>query len=228
MLMTLCREGKLGLRKRISREFLGKFVGSGSLFIVATIIANFLVYGDRWLLAEYGISKSDIAVYSVAVQASVLVIALIEQISQFVLPYVSNIKSYDEITASQARKIIQVTLFSVACIIVFGTLGGLLYMKMFYGSAFLSQGKGLFIIILGGVVFYPFQMFSRALVVRFHSLWSIILIYAAACVIFFSIVYFLRASLSVYAFAYARQIAYIWISVLFASITQRHLLKKLR
>jgi hypothetical protein len=227
MLGSLIKKKKLNFRSSLNWGFFKEFFGLSLMFFMITMMANLLIYGDRWLLAEYGIAKSDIAVYSVAVQACVLFIVVVRQMSNVFTPIISNIKSYNDITSSQARKILAVTFASVLLVATLGSFGGFLYIRILFGKAYWLQSKTLFIIIFTGMALYPLQIFSRAFLIRFQSLWLSLSIYIVACTIMLLTVYFLVGEHDVKAFAFGRQLTYIWIALASFALAQGQLVSKL-
>ena len=227
MLGSLIKRKKLNFRSRLNWRFFKEFFGISLMFFVIVLMANLLIYGDKWLLAEYEIAKSDIAVYSVAVQACILFVAVVQQMSKVFTPIISNINSYEDITSSQARKILTVTLTSVLLVAILGSFGGFLYIRILFGKAYWLQSKTLFIIVFTGMALYPLQIFSRAFLIRFRSLWLSLSIYIIACIIMLLTVYFLATRYDVKAFAFGRQFTYIWISVASFAIGQGQLVRKL-
>lgn len=228
MFNSLMKEKKIDFHSKLNWDFLRDFSGVSLMFFITAILANLLVYGDRWLLAEYGIPKSDIAIYCVAVQACLLTIAIIQQIARVFTPIISNIKSYQHITHSQARKILAVTFLSVLFVAVLGSVGGFLYIRVFFGKTYWLQCKILFIIIFAGMALYPLQIFSRALIIRFRSLWLNSLIYIIACIILLLTVRLLVGPFGIKAFAFGRQFTYIWIAIASFVFAQRRLIYKLK
>lgn len=227
MFNRLLKWEKIDFHSKLNWNFIGRFVSISSMFLITSMVANLLVYGDRWLLAEYGIPKSSIAIYSVSVQACLLITVIFQEMANVIMPVISNIKRYQDITVSQARKILAATFLSVFFVAVLGSIGGFLYIRIFFGRVYWSQCRILFMIIFAGMLLYPLQIFSRALIIRFHSLWSNLLIYIIACVIFLFSVRLLVGAHGINAFAFGRQFTYIWISIASFVLAQRWLISKL-
>ncbi len=170
MLGSLMKRKKLDFRSKLNMDFIKEFFGMSMMFFVITMMANLVVYGDKWLLAEYSIPKEDIAVYSVAVNACMLFVTIMQRASKVLIPIISNIKNYGDITASQSRKILTITLLSVPFVAVFGGIRGFLYIRVLFGETYWLQSKSLFLIIFSGMTLYSLQVFSRAFLIRFRRL----------------------------------------------------------
>lgn len=227
MLYTLIKRNKLDFRSKLNMFFIKEFITVNTMFFIIIMMANLMIYGDRWLLAEYNISKEDIAVYSVAASACMLFTTVMQQASKVLIPIISNIKNYEDITVLQSRKILAITLLSVPLVAVLGGIGGFLYIRVFFGEAYWLQSKSLFLIIFSGVTLYSLQIFSRAFLVRFRSLWLSLMIYCVACIIMLLTIGLLVEGLQVRGFAFARQFSYMWIAIASFVIAQGGLIKKI-
>jgi hypothetical protein len=156
-----------------------------------------------------------------------LFIAIMQRASKVLIPIISNIKSYKDITTVQAHKVLTITLFSIPLVAVFGGIGGFLYIRVLFGETYWLQSKPLFLIIFSGMTLYSLQIFSRAFLIRFRSLWLSLMIYSVACIIMLLTVSFLAEDLQTRGFAFARQFTYIWIAIASFVIAQGSLIKKL-
>lgn len=131
---------------------------------------SFLIYGDRWLMVELGFPFSEIGIYTVAIQANMLIIFAITQISLVAIPLISNIEKLENISISQLRKMFVILSFMIIGVFIVGGLLGPIYIKLFYGLELWEKSEKIFFILLIGTCFYPIQIFSRGFLIKFYPL----------------------------------------------------------
>ncbi len=140
------------------------------IWTLAAFGFSFLIYGDRWLMAELGFSFDQIGDYTVAVQANMLIIFAVTQISLIAVPLISNIESLSHISLSHLKKMFMLLLAMIVGVLVFGSILGSWYIKIFYGNTVWERVESIFYILIIGTSFYPIQIFSRGFLIKFSPL----------------------------------------------------------
>lgn len=140
------------------------------IWTLAAFGFSFLIYGDRWLMAELGFSFDQIGDYTVAVQANMLIIFAVTQISLIAVPLISNIESLSHISLSHLKRMFMLLLAMIVGVLVFGSILGSWYIKIFYGNAVWERVESIFYILIIGTSFYPIQIFSRGFLIKFSPL----------------------------------------------------------
>lgn len=173
LLYFLLHDGKISLRQGISFRRDKHLFSTYAVFLLSTISSQLLIYCDRWILAFFNISKSDIAYYTIAVQACTLILYPVDRIGELMMPTVSNLESMEQISKQQARKSLFALLGSIVYISTAGILIGHLFFKL-YNPIYLEQGWNFFIVLIIGVMFYPLYIFSRAFLISHFPASSIL------------------------------------------------------
>lgn len=143
------------------------------IYIIGHSGAWILSMGDRWLLGSYNVGMDQIAYFTVAVQASLLSIFPVEMISNLIMPFVCNFHDFKDVDKAFARKSFILMAVSVIFVATIGLFAGYLYMRIFYDFNYFLNSWSWFLVMMIGVCFYPFLVFSRPYLTRFYSPWMV-------------------------------------------------------
>ena len=168
LLTYLIRNHKIDLHQFPKLPFIHNIFKEVLVWIIAATILNFVIFGDRWIMAWLGIDFSQIAAYSIAVQANMILIFVANKISVSLIPLISNMASLEQLTCKMMKKILIGIVSIVAIVLVGGSIAGPLYIKAFYGQGYWNEASNLFYIMLGGIALYPLQIIARGFLIRFH------------------------------------------------------------
>jgi len=207
LLVVIRRLDMVRFDARPNFGFVGSISRDTALFTLAGVALNFVVYGDRWLMAESDIPYETVAAYSIAVQANMLTIFATEQFSGLFIPLISNLRSATDMTPALVKKLFLVLLMLILGMPIAGSVVGPLYVKLLYGNEYWQEVKVIFFVILAGVSLYPIQMLARGFLIRLHPITLNLSINALAVVVMIVAIYLLKDTLGVMGFAIARALA---------------------
>jgi O-antigen/teichoic acid export membrane protein len=168
LLNYLIREQKINLINIPDLSFLRNVINEVFIWIIAAALMNFVIFGDRWIMALLGIDFSQIAAYSIAVQANMILIFVANQVSISIIPIVSNMKSLNQLTPKILSKVLIGITIVIGIVLVGGSILGPIYIKLFYGNEYWNEARDLFYIMLLGISIYPLQIISRGFLIRFY------------------------------------------------------------
>jgi len=168
LMIYLIRQQKINLLKTPNLSFLRDVTKEVFVWIIAAAIMNFVIFGDRWIMALLGVDFSQIAAYSIAVQANMIIIFVANQISVSLIPFVSNMTSMDQLSRKIMRRVLIGIMLVIGIVLVGGSIAGPLYIKLLYGNEYWDGARNIFYIMLVGIAIYPLQIISRGFLIRFY------------------------------------------------------------
>jgi len=155
----------LGITSKVCHNYLG--------FFLACLVSQLLVYMDRWIIVAFDNQKSEVAYFTVAIQACSLILFPLEKLSEFIAPQIANMNNIEEMTRKYVFKVMALTLSSMVYVVTFGTLFGYVYFKLFK-STYFEHGWKYFIILIACNSLYPVYIYSRNIIIKFYSNSSLI------------------------------------------------------
>jgi len=169
LLLCLKYEGKITLKTLNLNSYTRKNISSYFSFLLSCLISQTLVFSDRWVVAFLDIPKSEIAYLTIAIQACSLIVFPVERLADLMLPSTANIEHFRDITKLKAKKSFIAVCGSILYVLLFGMLIGFIFFKL-YKPSYIEYGWKYFNLLLIGVSFIPFQILSRAYIVRFFPI----------------------------------------------------------
>lgn len=226
LLVNLVQLGGLSF-SGVNFKSLRLIVAPMSIYLFGLASGWLLRMSDRWILGETGLPGEQIAYYSVAIQASFLVLFPLEHISVVLMSMFSNVKDLDHISRKQIRRYFAVLGISIAGLAVFAPLLGYGYIRLLFGTEYLRIGMPVFLIALAGMMIYLFQMFGRGIVVRFRHPVTDPIISTFFFVISFGLIWFLVPRFGVLGAAVGRSIGFAGVGAAFFAICQWELIGRM-
>ena len=169
LLLNLISKKDISFRKlSLSGKILPRMGKDYIYFFFAGLSSQVLMYSDRWIIASFGIAKEAMAYYLVAVQASLLIVFPVERLGELITPSVANLKSWDQLTRTQARKSLVLMAGSMAYILSLGFIFGYIFLKL-YHPLYREYGWAYFTILQFGMGLFTTYIFSRPYLMKFYS-----------------------------------------------------------
>jgi O-antigen/teichoic acid export membrane protein len=212
--------------EKLGWQFYSGILQDTLIFTLAGAALNFVLYGDRWLMAEFSMSFEMVAVYSVVTQASLLVVLVLEQVSKIFVPLISNLENVTDIGQKNLKKFFFTLFIFMISVPIIGGLTGYLYITFLFGVDYWEKGQNLYWILIFGLVFYPIQMFSRGFLIRFHSVFLTLVLNCVAGFILLAVIILASEDYGVLTFAFARASAFVFVGVSFFCMVFLPLLKR--
>jgi O-antigen/teichoic acid export membrane protein len=151
----------------VSRHMALKLGAIGSAYGVAVMGGSLITMGDRWVMAQRLFPHEQIGFYSVAAQASLLILAPVDQLSLVLVPMLSNVRSLGDLSSRFLRNHFYLLSASILGVAILGGALGSAYMYLFYGATYFHFAIRSFLVLLGACALYPIQIFSRGILTRF-------------------------------------------------------------
>jgi O-antigen/teichoic acid export membrane protein len=204
-----------------------RILGPMSIYLFGLAAAWVMRMGDRWILGESGLPGEQIAYYTVAIQASFLVLFPLEHVSVVLMSLFSNVKTLDEIEPAHLRRYFLALAASMGILALAGPLLGYAYIRLLFGPEYVAVGMPVYLISLGALVIYLFQMFGRGIIVRFRHPVTDPVVSTLFAVISMTLIWVLVSGVGVIGAAFGRGIGFAGVGIAFAFICQRPLLRQL-
>lgn len=198
-----------------------------SIYIIGLAAAWVMRMGDRWILGEAGLPGDQIAYYTVAIQASFLVLFPLEHVSVVLMSMFSNVKTLDEIQGSQLKRYFISIALAMAGLAVGGPILGYAYIRLLFGVEYLKVGMTVFLITNTALVIYLLQMFARGIIVRFRHPVTDPIVSVIFAVISMGLIWILVPRFGVIGVAVGRNIGFVGVGLVFFFLCQRPLLGRL-